>query len=221
MPFEYYWIYKHEEKSRTSYNGFADADFHTIGGRFMPKFGNGLSANVEVAMQRGEHGTENIEGAMFDGTLMYAPKIWGSTKPVFSAGYYYLSGDEAGAADNEGWHPVFSRWPQISELYVYSLVGTQYSVGGWSNLKAPSVGLDLAPFKDGKLSLRYHKLLADVNDGPGIGDDRGDLITATLKFKITEALSGHLRGEWLDPGDYYAAGTKDASFVRLNLEYKF
>lgn len=221
VPLEYYWIFKHEDGSLTSYGAREDADFSTFGMHVMPKFGGGVSGNVEMAFQNGEHGDEDIDGAMLDASLTFSPEIWGSTKPAFVAGYYYLSGNDAGTADNEGWHPVFSRWPQISELYLYSFVGTQYSIGGWSNLSAPFIGLDLAPFSDAKFSLRWYKMYADEDDGPGTGDDRGDLVTATLKFKITDDLSGHLRAEWLGVGDYYAAGTDDATFLRLNLEYKF
>lgn len=42
-----------------------------------------------------------------------------------------------------------------------------------------------------------------------------------LKFKITDDLTGHLRAEWLDPGNYHAAGVHDSQFTRFNLEYKF
>lgn len=220
-PFEYYWVYKHEDDSRTSYGAREDADFHTFGLRVMPKFGHGFSANVEAAVQTGDHGDEDVEGGLFDGVLKFSPNIWGSTKPTFSAGYYFLTGNEAGTGDNEGWHPVFSRWPQISELYLYSYVGTQYSVGGWSNLRAPYIGLDLLAFKDGNFSLRWYKMYADERDGPGDGDERGDLVTATLKFKVTKNFSGHVRGEWLGAGNYYAPGTDDGTFLRLNLEYKF
>jgi hypothetical protein len=220
-PFEYYWIYKTEDDSLTNTGTRDDAKFHTFGGRVMPKFGGGFSANVEAAYQTGDHGDHDTEGSLFDASLSFGPEIWGTTKPNFTAGYYYLSGDEADSSKNEGWHPVFSRWPQISELYVYSYVGTQYSIGGWSNLKTPYIGMDLTPFGESRLKFRYYKLYADENDGSGNGDERGDLITLVLNFKINKQLNGHLRGEWLNPGDYYASGTDDAHFVRLSMTYKF
>jgi hypothetical protein len=219
-PFEYYWIYKTEDNSRTHVGTLADADFHTIGGRVMPKFGAGFSANVEAAYQTGDHGDYDSEGALLDAALNFGPEM-GSLKPNFTAGYYYLSGDEAGSSKNEGWHPVFSRWPQISELYVYSYVGTQYSIGGWSNLKTPYIGMDLTPFSDARLKFRYYKMYADEKDGLGNGDERGDLLTLVLNFKINKQLDGHLRGEWFSPGDYYRDGTDDAHFIRANLTYKF
>ncbi len=32
-----------------------------------------------------------------------------------------MSGDDPSTDDNEGWDPLFSRWPKWSELYIYSL----------------------------------------------------------------------------------------------------
>ena len=40
-------------------------------------------------------------------------------------------------------------------------------------------------------------------------------------MKIDNNLSAHLRAEMFSPGDYYAPGTEDGHFVRLNFEYKF
>lgn len=222
MPFESYWIYKVEYDSRTALRTFEDAKFHTVGGRFMPDFGNGVKANIELALQHGDHGDIRLRGQMLDAELSYRPAMGGTLKPAFVAGYYYLSGNDAGSEGrNEGWHPVFSRWPQISELYVYSLVGTQYGVAGWSNLDSFSIGMDLVPFSDGSLKLRYHKLYANEKDGSGTGKDRGDLITAVLGFKLSPSLTGHVWGEWLQVGDYYAKGTDDGQFLRANIVYSF
>lgn len=222
MPFESYWIHKIEYGSRTALGTFADARFHTVGGRFMPKFGQGLDANIELALQHGDHGDIRMRGQMLDAELRYRPGIWGQTNPAFVGGYYYLSGnDQTTHRRNEGWHPVFSRWPQISELYVYSLVGTQYSIAGWSNLESFALGMDLTPFANGSLKLRYHKLYANERDGTGTGKERGDLLTAVVGFKISPTLTGHIWGEWLQVGDYYASGTDDGHFLRANIVYSF
>lgn len=223
FPFEYYWVFKHEDNSlMTDRKTKEDADFHTFGARVMPKFGSGVSGNLEVAIQSGDHGDANVGGSMLDASLTFAPEWGGSLKPSFTAGYYYLSGgDLAGQGNDESWHPIFSRWPQISELYLYSWVGSQYGVGGWTNLSAPFVGLDLVPFDQSTFKLRYYDLSADLADGPGGGDKRGDLITAQLTYNYTKNLKGHLIAEFLDTGDYYTPGTDDANYVRFQVEYSF
>jgi hypothetical protein len=221
VPFEYYWIYKNEDDSATSLGVTDDASFHTFGARVMPNFGNGLAANVELAFQNGDHGVEDIEGTLLDASLSFSPGIWGDLKPKFSAGYYYLSGNDPSSSENESWHPVYSQIPQFGELHGYSYVGSQYGPFGWSNLSAPWVGLDMKPFKNAHLLLRYYKLGADESDGPGGGDDRGDSFWALLLYKITPNLSGHLWAEYLNTGDYYTDGADDALFARVNFEYKF
>jgi len=221
VPFEYYWIYKSEDDSQTSTGAKADANFHTVGGRVMPKFGDGWGANVELAFQKGDHGVEDTDGTLLDASLSFSPAIWGSLKPKFSAGYYYLSGNDQGTTDNESWHPVYSQIPQFGEMQGYSFVGSQYGPFGWTNLKAPWIGMDMKPFTDAHLLLRYYNMGADVADGPGNGTDRGDSFWALLLFKITPQLSGHLWAEYINVGDFYLPDTDNGTFVRANLEYKF
>jgi len=102
VPFEYYWIYKHEDDSRTSYGAKANANFNTFGARAMPNFGSGFTANIELAVQKGDHGEEDIEAGLFDFALKYGPDIWGSTKPSFVLGYYYLSGNDPSTSNDNG-----------------------------------------------------------------------------------------------------------------------
>jgi hypothetical protein len=221
VPLEYYYVHKKEYIDM----GNADVDLNTAGFRVMPKFGNGLSGNLEVAHQWGDKGGNDIGGNMVDGSITFKPAFLPSIKPSFVAGYYHLSGDSSQGAgqDNNEWHQVFARWPQISELYVYSYIGATDSIGGWTNLSTAYLGMNMTPFAGSSLQLRYYDLKADENDGKGggTGRNRGDLVTAMLKFKVTDNLTGHLRGEWLDPGNYHAAGIKDSTFARFNLEYKF
>lgn len=221
FPYEYYYAYKKEDDSPTSGGDDADATFHTFGGRVSPKFGNGFGGNLEFAYQTGDHELEDIEGTLLDLTLSYSPEVWGSLKPKFSAGYYYLSGDDADTNKNESWHPVYSYIPQLGEMQGYSYVGSQYGPFGWSNQSSPWVGLDLKPFTDAHLLLRYFKLRADVSDGPGSGSDRGDSFWALLLYKITPNLSGHLWAEYINTGNYYAPDADDGLFARAHFEYKF
>jgi hypothetical protein len=63
-------------------------------------------------------------------------------------------------------------------------------------------------------------MMAPEENGPGGGDERGKLFTAWFKFKLSDAWSGHLLGEFVDPGDYYQVDTT-AHFVRLEFMVKF
>ncbi|MCG5549442.1 alginate export family protein [Halorhodospira halochloris] len=213
-PFEYYWIYKHEDRDSDS------ADFQTIGGRVFPTFGD-WSLNLELAIQQGEKGDQDIASEMIDASLTYRPQLAGNLEPALSGGYYYLSGNDADSDEREDWFPVFSRWPQLSELYLYSFVGTDHGVGGWSNLHAPFIGADIGLGGKTNLELRYHLLLADEKDGEGDGDERGGLTTINLAMQFTEDLETHLRLEHLAVGDYYPDDAEDAWFARAHLQYSF
>jgi hypothetical protein len=231
VPFEYYWIYKHENDTATSYKEkgryvLADANFSTFGFRVMPKFGYGLTGNLEVATQAGTHGEDDVNGTMVDTSLSFAPPgFLPDYKPLLKIGYWYLSGNEADSSSNEGWHPVYGRQPQDNwgELMGYTLIGSQYSIFGWSNFSTPFVALEASPIQKSRLILRYSWVGAAEDDGLGGGDgtDRGGLFFALFTFEIMPQLKGHLWGEWFNPGDYYADTARDNSFLRLNLEYSF
>ena len=231
VPFEYYWIYKHEDDTATSYKVagkyvLADANFSTFGFRVMPKFGYGLTGNLEVATQVGDQGEDDVNGTMVDSSLSFAPPgFLPDFKPLLKVGYWYLSGNEPDSTSNEGWHPVYGRQPQDNwgELLGYTLIGSQYSVFGWSNFSTPFVTLEASPLQKTRLILRYSWVGAEQDDGLGGGDgtNRGGLFFALFTFDINPQLKGHLWGEWFDPGNYYADTARGDSFLRLNLEYSF
>ena len=230
VPFEYYWIFKHEDDTATSYKAMgrfvlADANFSTFGFRVMPKIGDRVTGNLEVATQAGTHGEDEVNGTLVDSSLSYSPDILAEFKPLLKVGYWYLSGNAPDSTRNEGWHPVYGRQPQDNWglLLGYTLVGSQYSLSGWSNFSTPFVTLEASPLKKTRLTLRYSWVGADQNDGQGggTGTDRGGLFFALFTFEISSQLKGHLWGEWFNPGDYYTDNARDDSYLRLNLEYSF
>jgi len=89
----------------------------------------------------------------------------------------------------------------------------------------PWIGLGLNVFKGSSLTIRYFNMTAnEINTtaNPGLGDKRGDLITARLKYKINKSWYGHLVAEFMDPGDYYTSAMDNtAHFIRAEINYKF
>ncbi|MFK5984024.1 MAG: hypothetical protein QM479_01175 [Pseudomonadota bacterium] len=223
-PFEYYYVYKDEKRSIADGN---PVHLNTIGARFMPKFTATLNANFELASQWGSQNGNSKEGMMFDSVINWNFMASNSLKPTLSIGYYYLSGDDASTTKDEAWNPVLSRWPQFSELYLYSFIDGAggHGIGNWNNVSMPWIGLGLNVFKGAKFDLRYFNISANETDQvshPGLGDKRGDLVTAKLKYKINKSWYGHLVAEFLNPGDYYANSlNKTAHFLRAEINYKF
>ena len=229
FPFEAYGIYKNESdwKSGPASNltSHASLDLGTVGCRLLPKFSDSLSGNFELAYQRGERGDQDVSGYMVDAFLTYAVPALEDMKPTLDGGFYYLSGDDPSTADDEGWNPLWARYPQYSELYVYSFDAD--AAGRWSNVSMPHAGLSLSPLKWLKTSAMVAYLFAPEEDGPGGGNERGLLGVLKGEFTISEALTGHkdpLKGhlwlEVLEPGNYYKVD-ETAYFARWEVTYAF
>jgi hypothetical protein len=138
----------------------------------------------------------------------------------------YLSGDDPKTANNEAFDPLWGRWPQWSELYIYQWP-LDSRVGQATNLLRLNLGWAAKVHPTTEVSLDYHALwanqesvrtpsqLANISQD---GTFRGHLFTAWAKAKFNKHLSGHLVAEYLAPGDFYAESRRDGSyFLRAEL----
>lgn len=165
-------------------------------------------------------------GGQFSSTLSFNNMAW---KPSVRAGVSYMSGDDPTTADYEGWDDFYSQWPKYSELYVYSLYdGFKFAtrandpdVGLWSNMILPEVMFTVKPTDKLTQSLRWVYFLADEDNGPGNGDERGHNLQWLTSYVFTKNLSGHFLFEWFEPGDYYLNDADGAMFTRFQIMYTF
>ena len=230
IPFELYYFYKRETKANLPGGAkLPGRVVHTWGTRVMPKLTDTLSAELEGAVQAGEKdGGPSTSGYMGYAGLTYKPLVDMTAKPFLTGALYYLSGDsDRGSGDNDtGWDPIWARWPQFSEMYVYSF---NYGAGYWSNLLYPHVetGVGFAPGH--KVRASAGPMYAAVEDdlGGGDGDLYGWLGVIRYDFPLFKEifgkrgdLSGHLTAEVLDPGDYYTSDTV-AYFLRWEVVARF
>ena len=226
-PMEAYYIYKRESDGVNRAGDRIPRNYiNTFGYRALPKVNEQFDANVELAYQFGKTGDEDMSGYMLDaiGNWHLAPES--ATQPCLGLGWYYLSGDDPDSAKDEGWNPLWARWPQYSELYIYAWDAD--GAGRWSNLNMPHIDFTMSPIdKVLKVQLMGAYLMAPEKDGPGGGSERGWLGTWRNDFLIKEKLLGskdklfgHFLVEVLEPGNYY--NVSDTSyFVRLELSYAF
>lgn len=226
LPFEAYYIYKHESwwTDRTGTNQPA-RDTHTIGTRWMPKTDGGLSANIELAQQFGDTADDRTIQAWMADAVIRQQFQGVRTEPIVGLGIYHLTGNKVDTRRDEGWNPLWARWPQYSELYVYAWDAE--AAGRWSNVTMPYVSLSLKPTGESRLSLLLGRMTAPERDGPGGGSERGWLGTARYDFAIgnrwvtdKDRLFGHLLLEVLEPGNYYEV-SDTAYFARWELSYAF
>lgn len=235
FPYEVYGIYKRESDWNSISGAGTNAvttpidalDLGTAGFRLLPEFSESLKGNIEVAYQRGERGDQDVSGYMVDAFLTCAVPVMEELKPSVDFGLYYLSGDDPNTEDDEGWNPLWARYPQYSELYVYSFDAD--GAGRWSNVSMPHAGMSLSPLKWLKTSAMVGYMFAPESDGPGGGDERGLLAVLKNEFTIGEnllmhkdKLTGHLWLEVLEPGNYYDTQENDtAVFARWEIAYAF
>ncbi len=219
LPWEAYYI------AKTKQDGMTD-QLNTVGTRLMPKISKAIDGNLEVAYQSGA----DASAYMIDALGSWHIEALEEQKGTAGLGWYHLSGDDPNSTQDEGWNPIFARWPQYSELYVYSFGPPDGGIGRWSNVSMPHVDFSIAPCKGYKTELLLGYMFAPEDDGAGGGHNRGWLFTWWNHFTIaeklfcqTDKLGGHFLLELMDPNDYYTGDQRQhtAVFARAELSYSF
>ncbi len=224
LSLEPYYMFKEEEAPAMAFGAAeTDLDLHTLGARAVVRMGP-YTLRGEYAGQFGEYdsGTEReaAGGYVFIGRKH--PRLpW---QPAWELGAVYVSGDDPSTTGkDEGFNPLFSRWPWLSELLVYSMI-PERGVNYRTNLECYRAGLDLLCTNDTRLKLHYNYLRApeDANSPFAVpGErDRGHLLQGRLMHCFSEAVSGYVLVEHMIAGDHYAAGDR-ATFVRWELQTTF
>ncbi len=189
------------------------------------QFGSKLTANP--ARPDGEPGGSSLSAFGFNSRLTYF--VGDDWKTQLRCSYEYLSGDDPNTATNEAFDILWGRWPQFSELYVYSYAG-ETRIADVTNLHRFGLGITTHPHEKIEACFDWHVLLADENtygagnaDGFSSGGElRGNLLAALMRYKINKHLFGHLLAEAFFPGNYYDATRNDpAVFLRAELSMKW
>ena len=219
---EPYFIYKHD--SARLKNGDS-GDIYTFGGRAERTFDANWKGRIEGAGQFGEKNNSALAawGLLSRVTYSFNDAYDNKLKGNFEA----LSGDNPSTKTNEQFDPLWGRWPQWSELYVYTYAG-ETRIAETSNLIRVGPGWQCSPVKNLGLFLDYNLLFAMqtplAGKVPGFGDDlfRGQLFSLVTKYKFNRYVSGHIWTEYLEPGNYYTSPKGDgAVYFRVELVFTF
>lgn len=233
---EPYVIYKHADPYLA--NG-DDADVVTLGTRVVRDLTQHWQVKVEGAYQFGERDnpvlfpTSDGDLSAFGATARLTHMIRDAWNTQVYVGYEFLSGDDPDTSGNEQFDPLWGRWPQWSDLYVYTVAG-ENRIGEISNLHRLNVGAQTSPVRQLALIANYDALFADEDARPGragygSGNFRGHLVTGAARFKWNRFAATNLVAEYFVPGDFYsddAGGSYEsrdqaAAFFRAELVLTF
>lgn len=227
-----YLIYKHD-KAVLPYivpgsHGGNSADMYTVGSRAEHLFDEHWKGRIEGAYQFGDKNSLPLSAWGTIGRLTYMFNDVYKNQ-LFLNGEA-LSGRRTGAGTDQMFDPLWGRWPQWSELYVYTY-RPETRVGETTNLMRLGPGYQITPAKNLTFTTTYNALWAmqtpqanTTNGGMKFGDGnfRGHLFTGNVKYKFNSHLAGHLWAEYFLPGTYYAQPSNDgAVFLRAEMVLTF
>ncbi len=224
LSLEPYYIYKFEDNPTAPSRKLT---LNTVGNRAVYDF-DPWRLRGELAYQFGEYKDKSDREAW--GGYAYLTRFFKTAKlsPSVEVGYAYLSGEsDPTAGDDSGWDPVFSKWPWISELYIFGYAVERGEPAYWTNLQLFRAKMDMKLTEKTGLSLAYNYLKANEAQKTGApffgtGDERGHLAHVILTQKFSKNIDGHLHFEYFKPGDFYAdANQDDAIFLRWQLQMSF
>ncbi|MDD5347896.1 MAG: alginate export family protein [Candidatus Omnitrophica bacterium] len=223
LNLEGYYIYKHEDDEGGAGAQAQDSDLNTVGG-FAKYVMAPCTLRGQLATQFGDYGTVDREGL---GGYLWVDHDFKDVQwsPVASLGYVYLSGDDPATSDNESWNPLFSRWPNWSELYCLSY-GAETGISAyWTNLSMFGAALKLKPTEKMKLSFWFYLLRANENVAAstifsGTSKNRGYMPQARIDYAFSKNVSAYFLAEYFVPKKFYVE--KDpALFLRTEISIKF
>ena len=234
-----YFIYKND--TQVAANG-DNADIYTLGGRINGPLSDHWTYWVEGAYQLGRKqdpslkrsdagaagalGYNNLNAFGFNSKLTYLFKDKLNNQLTMSL--ELLSGDNPGTGNDEMFDVLWGRWPRWSEIGLYSYAA-ETRIGQEANLIRFGPTWTINPIKDLEFSASYYALFAMTDVATraasttlfsGNDNFRGHFASAMLKYKFSPHMNGHLWGEMLFPGGYYA-NTTLIPFLRADVMVTF
>ena len=206
------------QRSQNANNNTTNA----IGVRATGKIVENLTYGVELCKQMGKvaEGTANeVDRDALGGYVHFTyamPEI--GCKPNIKLGAYYTSGDDGTTNDYEGWDNFYSEWPKYGNILAYTGTGTPGET--WTNYMIYELKVAAKPLDKMSASLAYlYAMLSEKNNAAD--DVLGSWPQAMVAYQFSDAVSGHLLGEYFMPDDFYGPNADEAYFTRFELNIKF
>lgn len=237
-----YFVYKNDTQVADNNYAGDNADIYTLGGRINGLLSDNWTYWVEGAYQLGRKqdpslrhsdagtagalGYNNLNAFGFNSKLTYLFKDKLNNQLTMSL--ELLSGDNPGTGNDEMFDVLWGRWPRWSEIGLYSYAA-ETRIGQEANLIRFGPTWTINPIKDLEFSASYYALFtmnyvptraASTTLFSGNDNFRGHFASAMLKYKFSPHMNGHLWGEMLFPGAYYA-NTTLIPFLRAEVMVTF
>ena len=218
LYFEPYYMYKHEDAVQA---GRLENDINTFGSYVKYNLNDFVTLRGQGAIQINNCDRET--NTAFGGYIFADTPFAGIINP-FSIGYAYLSGNNPNTSGTQGWNPLFSRYPWVSEAVCY-LFKYESGLAYWTNVQLYKTDLNFSVTKELKILLSGALLYANesyfgVADMFGEGRNRGTLGMAKVSYAFSKNINAFVLCEYFKPGDFYFAGAKDSVFARMELSAK-
>jgi hypothetical protein len=153
-----YFIYKHN--SKVMKNG-DQGDIYVSGAKLERDFTPHWKLKLEMAPEWGTKNGRKFRAFGSNNRMTYSLNDKLSQK--FRLGYEYLSGDDPSSqSTNEAFDILWGRWPQWSDLYVFSMI-KEKRVSDWTNLHRLDFGWTIKPAKKLEMIVDYMPLFAPQN----------------------------------------------------------
>lgn len=221
LSIEPYYIYKREDgKNKGAAPFMAEKGYLNTFGTYAKYQKESWTFRGQLAGQIGTFGTQDREA--IGGYIFVDKDLDMKFNPKITSGFMYLSGNDPDSSKNEGWNPLFSRWPIMSELYVISYAG-ESDLGYWTNLRLYNVKAQLDPTEKTKLTLAYNFLQANEKPTTSLGNgrNRGHLPQLRFDYKINKDISTYFLAEYFIPGNFYADTADESLFLRAEVSLRF
>ncbi len=196
---------------------------HTIGACAKYNAAEAGTFRGQFAIQTGDYGVYDREG--FGGYLFWDKGFDATWSPKLSIGALFLSGDDPNTNKNEGWDPLWSRFPYLNELYSYILryeASASQSGGGvgyWTNTQLYTARLTIAPIENMSVGMAidyiraFEDSTASEYSATASGKTKGISPHLTLKYKFNSMVSFRTQFYTFMPGNFYDKDDK-AYFIR-------
>lgn len=197
-------------------------EIYTFGARAAGDIDEHWKYRGEIAPQFGHKNGQSLAALGANTRLSYF--VNDKLNNNFRMIYEFLSGDDPSTkSTNEGFDPLWGRYPQFSEILANTVAMETGRPAFWTNMHRFGPGWSFNPTKKMEVLTDYYLLFADENipDRAEFSENglfRGQLLSFLVKYTFNQHVKTHFIAEVFGPGNFYSKANNDtAVFLRYEI----